>query len=97
MSNKLYVGNLPYQTTEEDLRSTFGEYGEVTSAKVITDFETGRSKGFAFVELSSAEEAQNAISSLDGNDFNGRTMRVSVAKDRPQGGGRGNGGGNRRF
>ncbi len=93
MESKLYVGNLPYTATEEELNSLFGQAGTVTSVAIIKDRETGRSKGFAFVEMSNADEAQKAISMLNGRDMGGRDLRVSVARPREEGGGRGFGGG----
>ena len=92
MSNKLYVGNISFQASEEDLENHFGQFGSVKSAKIIMDRETGRSKGFGFVEMSSAEEAQNCISNLDGQDFSGRSLRVNEAREREprQGGGQRN-------
>ncbi len=80
MSNKIYVGNLSYGVQENGLQSAFEQFGTVSSCKIITDRETGRSKGFAFVEMSTAEEAKEAISSLDGSDFDGRPLRVNEAK-----------------
>ena len=80
MSNKIYVGNLSYGVQENGLQSAFEQFGTVSSCKIITDRETGRSKGFAFVEMSTAEEAKEAISSLDGSDLDGRPLRVSEAK-----------------
>jgi len=80
MGNKLYVGNLPFSVTEEVLTETFGECGSVSSAKLITDRDTGRSKGFAFVEMGTDEEAQEAISKYDGQDLQGRQIRVNEAK-----------------
>lgn len=80
MSNKIYVGNLSFNTAEENLREVFAGYGNVTSCKLITDRDTGRSKGFAFVEMQTAQEAQDAISNLDGRDFDGRSLRVNEAK-----------------
>jgi len=91
LTKKLYVGNLPFSTTEEDLRELFGQHGEVTSAKVITDRETGRSRGFAFVEMD-ANGAQEAMRALDGNQFGGRPLRVNEAQERERGGGGGRGG-----
>ena len=95
---KLYVGNLPYTTSEDDLRNLFSQYGNVESVAVITDRETGRSKGFGFVEMSSDAEAEKATNALNGTDFDGRNIVVSEA--RPQapreprpGGGFGAGGG----
>jgi RNA recognition motif-containing protein len=82
MGKKLFVGNLPFSVNDETLQSLFGEVGTVESAKVITDRETGRSKGFGFVEMSTDDEAQAAIQRLNGKDCNGRAMTVSEA--RPQ-------------
>ncbi|NCF33110.1 MAG: RNA-binding protein [Proteobacteria bacterium] len=96
---KLYVGNLAWAVTDEDLQSLFSEHGSVASAAVITDRETGRSRGFGFVELEDGAEA--AIEALNGHDFKGRALRVNEAqsKERSGGGGRpgGGGGGGRRF
>jgi RNA recognition motif-containing protein len=89
MENKLYVGNLTYATRDDDLQQRFAEFGTVTSAKVMMDRETGRSKGFGFVEMSSAAEAQAAIRGLDGQQVDGRAMTVNVARPkeaRPAGG-----------
>ena len=80
MSNKIYVGNLSFNTEEETLRDAFSQFGNVLSCKLITDRETGRSKGFGFIEMETAQEAQEAISSLDGNDLDGRNLRVNEAK-----------------
>ena len=80
MGKKLYVGNLPYAATEQVLRDTFAQCGTVESAKIITDRETGRSKGFGFVEMSTSEEAQSAISNLNGIDYDGRAMTVNEAR-----------------
>ncbi len=93
MESKLYVGNLPYSATEDELSKMFGQAGTVTSVAIIKDRETGRSKGFAFVEMSNADEAQKAISILNGRDMGGRDLRVSVARPREEGGGGGGGGG----
>ena len=98
MSRKLYVGGLPYSVTEEQLEQLFSEHGNVESAKVITDRDTGRSRGFGFVEMESQEEAQKAISSLNGTELDGRTLTVNEAKPRENrsrgfGGGGGFGGG----
>ena len=94
---KLYVGNISFNTTEQDLLDVFGEIGTVESANIITDRDTGRSRGFGFVEMSSQEEAQNAISELDGKEVDGRNLKVNEAKPRENrgGGGRGGYGGNR--
>ena len=94
MGRKLYVGNLPYSATEQGLSSKFAEHGTVESAKLITDRDTGQSKGFGFVEMSSEAEARAAISALNGVDFEGRPLRVSEAKPQEKRSG-GGGGGNR--
>lgn len=78
----LYVSNLSFHTTEDDLRKLFEEFGTVTSAKVITDRETGRSRGFGFVEMSSTEDANKAITGLNGKDIEGRALSVSEARER---------------
>ncbi|ACD91143.1 MAG: RNA-binding protein [Chlorobium limicola] len=80
----IYIGNLDYNVTESDLRETFGEFGEVSNASVITDKFTGRSKGFGFVEMPNNAEASEAISSLNDSDLNGRTIKVNEAKPREQ-------------
>ncbi len=84
MENKLYVGNLPYSATEADITTHFSKAGTVTSVALITDRATGRAKGFGFVEMSSAEEAQKAISMLHGQDFMGRAITVNVARPREE-------------
>ena len=94
MSKKLYVGNLSFSSTEEDLRTAFESHGGVDSVNVITDRETGRSRGFAFVEMDDASAADDAMRALDGSDLGGRTLKVNEAKDRERGGG-GGGRGNR--
>ena len=81
MSTKIYVGNLPYSVTDSSLHSNFAEFGGVSSAKVMTDRETGRSKGFGFVEMEDGE-ADSAIEALDNFSFGGRTLRVNEAKPR---------------
>lgn len=81
--NKLYVGGIPYRSTEDDLKKAFGEAGSVVSASIISDRMTGRSRGFGFVEMSSQAEAQAAIDRWDGKEFDGRVLSVSFA--RPQG------------
>ena len=91
---KLYVGRLPYQTTEQDLADLFGQLGEVVSATVIIDRETGRSKGFGFVEMSNDQDAQNAISQLNNSTLEGRTIIVNEANERRDTRGGGGGGGN---
>jgi RNA recognition motif-containing protein len=80
MGKKLYVGNLPYSATDQILTDTFAQCGTVESSKIITDRDTGRSKGFGFVEMSTEAEAQNAISQFNGADYDGRPMTVSEAK-----------------
>ena len=89
MNSKLYVGNLSFKTTEADLEELFSPHGKVLSSKIITDRDTGRSKGFAFVEMESDDDAQTAIENLDGKDFMTRALKVNVAKPRPQTGGGG--------
>lgn len=76
----IYVGNLNYSVKEEELSQIFGEFGEVTSVKIITDKYSGRSKGFGFVEMAKDEEGQNAINDLNGKDVNGRDMKVNEAR-----------------
>lgn len=94
MGKKLYVGNLPFSATEQDLSDTFSQCGSVDSVKIITDRDTGRSKGFGFVEMSTDDEAQQAISKFNGADFGGRAMTVNEAKPMaPREGGGGGGGG----
>jgi RNA recognition motif-containing protein len=94
MSNRLFVGNLPFHATEDLLSQRFAQFGSVRSVTVVTERETGRSRGFAFVEMESLESAQKAIAELDGKDFEGRPLRVNVAEERkPRGGGGGGGGG----
>ncbi len=80
----IYVGNLPYQLTDEELRKAFEGFGQVTSAKVIMDRDTGRSKGFGFVEMPVQAEGEEAIRKLDGTDLHGRNIRVNEARPRPQ-------------
>ena len=96
MGSKLYVGNLSYDVTGSDLQSLFQAHGTVESAEVIADRDTGRSKGFGFVQMASESEAQAAIAALNGQDHAGRALTVNVAKpreDRPRTGGGGGGGG----
>ncbi|MBI2857592.1 MAG: RNA-binding protein [Chloroflexi bacterium] len=95
---KIYVGNLSYETTEEDLRAEFGAYGEVSSATIIMDRDTGRSKGFGFVEMDPKSKAIDAIAGLNGKVLKDRTLTVNEARPRGEGGGsggRGNYGGGR--
>src|SRR5438270_3990977 len=96
MGSKLYVGNLSYNTSSSELEQLFGQHGTVQSAEVIQDRDTGRSKGFGFVQMGSDEEAQAAIAALNGQEVDGRNLTVNEAKpreDRPRGGGGGYGGG----
>lgn len=95
MSKKIYVGNLPFSSTEEDLRDVFGRHGGVESVAVITDRETGRPRGFAFVEMEDESAAADAIRALDGTDLGGRNIKVNEAQDKNRGGGGGGGGGRR--
>ena len=83
----IYVGNLPYETTDESLQVSFTEYGEVSTARVITDRFSGRSRGFGFVEMPDASQAEAAIKGLNGKDLNGRALTVNEAKPRESGGG----------
>ena len=89
MSTKIYVGNLPYSVTDSSLQSNFAEFGGVSSARVMMDRETGRSKGFGFVEMASAEMAQAAITGLNGMSVDGRSIVVNLARPREVGGGAG--------
>ncbi len=93
MAKKLYVGNLSYSTTEDDLKDAFGKIGEILSVKIITDAATGRSKGFGFVEMASDEDADKAISSLNGTTLMDRTITVNEARPMRERGGFGGGGG----
>src|SRR5215475_11850854 len=96
MSTKLYVGNLAFQTTSQQLQELFAQAGTVESASVVEDRDTGRSRGFAFVEMSTQEEAAAAIDQFNGKEVGGRALKVNEAKPREnRGGGRGFGGGNR--
>jgi RNA recognition motif-containing protein len=82
MNKKLYVGNLSYEAQDADVKDLFSQFGTVESVKLIVDHNTGRAKGFGFVEMSQSEEADNAQKSLDGQDFLGRTLKVNPAKDK---------------
>jgi len=98
VGNKLYVGGLSYQVTDQQLQELFAQHGTVTSAKVITDRYTGQSRGFGFVEMATSEEAQKAITALNGTQHEGRALVVNEAKppekrERSWGGGSGRGGG----
>lgn len=93
MSNKIYVGNLPYSIDDNSLRHNFSEHGNVVSAKVMMDRDSGRSKGFGFVEMNSPEEAQAAISALNGMTVGGRAIVVNISRPKESSGGFGGGGG----
>jgi len=100
MSNRLFVGGLSWGTSDDSLRASFEEFGEVTDARVITDRETGRSRGFGFVTFAEADSARDAMAQMNGAELDGRTIRVDSAHERGRGGGgggggRGGGGGNR--
>lgn len=93
----IFVGNLSFNTSEEELRKLFEAYGQVDRVSILTDRETGRSRGFGFVEMTNAEEGEKAIAGLNGSQFGGRTINVNEARPKAEraGGGRGNGGGRR--
>ncbi len=97
MNKKLYVGNIPFSATEADLRELFEPHGSIESINVITDRETGRPRGFAFVEMNDAESASKAMQALDGLDMGGRNLKVNEANERPPRGGGGGGGGRGRY
>ena len=95
MSNKLFVGNLDFKVTENELQDAFGAHGTVVEAKVVTDRDTGRPRGFAFITMGTPEEAQKAIDALNGTELGGRALSVNIARpreERPRGGGGGGGG-----
>jgi cold-inducible RNA-binding protein len=93
MENKLFVGGLSFNTTEKDLRDAFAAHGSVGEVNLIMDKMTGKSKGFGFVTMNSAEEAQNAINGLNGKSLDGRNLTVNIARPREERGGSGGGGG----
>jgi len=93
MSKKLFVGSLSWDTTDEGLQEAFAQFGEITEAKVITDRDSGRSRGFGFVTFTDDEAADKAMSAMNGFQLDGRPIRVDVAQDRRSGGGGGGGGG----
>jgi RNA recognition motif-containing protein len=95
MGKKLYVGNLPYSVGDSELQRLFEAHGSVVSAQVIMDRDTGRSKGFGFVEMGNDSEAQSAISDMNGKEIDGRSLTVNEARPKPEGGGGGGGGGGR--
>ena len=84
MTVSIYVGNLPFSTDQSSLQSLFAPYGNVTSAKIMTDRDTGRPRGFGFVEMDSSDNAKKAISALDGTELDGRKLRINEAEKRPQ-------------
>ena|SRR5579864_2085613 len=96
MGNRLYVGNLPFSATTETLRQTFASSGEVTDVHVVTDRESGQSRGFGFVTMGNAQEAANAVATMNGANLDGRALRVNEAEERPQRSGGGFGGGGQR-
>ncbi len=89
---KIYIGNMSFDTTEDTVRQAFEAYGEINSINLISDRETGRPKGFGFVEMANDEQAKAAIAGLNGTDMGGRTVNVNEARPRPEGGGGGRGG-----
>jgi len=91
----IFVGNLSFQTTQDDLLATFSQYGSVERVNIVTDRDSGQSRGFAFVEMTERRDAETAISQLNGAELNGRAMNVNEARPKPQGGGGGGFGGNR--
>lgn len=95
MAKRLYVGNLSYGTTDDHLRALFSQFGTVDSAQVIIDRDSGRSKGFGFIEMSADQEAEAAIKALNGKEHDGRALTVNEARPRTEGGGGGGGGGGR--
>jgi RNA recognition motif-containing protein len=95
MESKLYVGNLPYNVTEDQLRELFSQAGQIKDVALITDRQTGRSKGFAFVEFNTQAEAEKAIEMFNNQDFEGRPLTVNMARPREERGGGGGGGGYR--
>ena len=95
MNNKLYVGNLSFNTTDQDLANLFADYGSVTSAQVVLDRDTGRSRGFGFVEMATEDEAQKASGATNGKSVDGRPLTVNISRPRESGGGGGGYGGSR--
>jgi len=95
MENKVFVGGLSWETDDDELREAFSSIGEITDVKVITDRNTGRSRGFGFVTFNDSESVQKAIADLDGTKLGGRTIKVNEAESKPHGGGGGGGGAQR--
>ena len=96
MGTRIFVGNLPYTATSTDLETMFSEFGGCDSASIVTDRETGRSRGFGFVEMTDGDAARQAMEALNGRQYGGRALTVNEAHERPRGGGGGGGGGERR-
>lgn len=96
MARKLYVGNLPYDTSDQDLQTLFATAGTVETVNLMRDMATGRARGFAFVEMATEEDAQSAIAALNNHDFGGRNLTVNEARPKPSSGGYGGGGNGRR-
>ena len=94
--SKIFVGNLSFQTTQEELLATFSQFGNVEQVNIVTDRDTGQPRGFAFVEMTNAQDAQKAIAELNGAELNGRALNVNEARPKPSGGRGGFGGGDRR-
>ena len=94
----IFVGNLSFQTTQDDLQAAFANFGAVERVSIVTDRDSGQSRGFGFIEMTERNDAEQAISALNGSDLNGRAMNVNEARPKPQGGGSGrSGGGNPRW
>ena len=93
MAKKLFVGGLSWNTTDDSLREAFSRFGETSESRVVTDRETGRSRGFAFVTFANEADANEALKNMDGQYLDGRAIKVNVAEDKPRGGGGGGGGG----
>ena len=93
MNNKIYIGNLTYNISKQAIEEAFGKFGTVTDVALITDSKTGRPKGFGFITFESSEAANEAIKELDGTDLGGRSIKVSIAREKESGGSRGGGGG----
>jgi cold-inducible RNA-binding protein len=92
-SNKLFIGSLSWDTSDDGLRNAFERFGEITEAKVITDRDTGRSRGFGFVTFANDQDAETAMQEMNGADLDGRSIKVNLAEDKPRTGGGGGGGG----
>ena len=97
MGNKLFIGGLSWNTNDEGLRSAFEQFGAIDDVRVITDRDTGRSRGFGFITYTSGDSAQKAIEEMDGKELDGRSIKVNEAQEKPRGGGGGHGGGGGRW